>query len=354
MVHAMRTRLLVASIAIAVGGLMWGGSAAAQRSNPVAMPADPRLPPYRPGPPVSGTLVATTGMDSVEAMFSAWVEAFRKYNPGADISILQKDLAPEERIALGPGTDEVFSDSETKYENAYGYRPFRIRVCQAAFELKSHVSAIGVFVAKANPLNRIRLDQLDAAFSEGRRRGFPRDISRWGQLGLKGEWASKPIHLYGFYGRDDVTWYFRDMVDYGAPFKPSYTVPPKGGDVARRTPAVAAAIMDALAHDPYGIGFANFSYATGDVKPLALVDERGREARPTLTDIATGRYPLQRWIYLYVNRRPGQPLSPLVAQFMQFILSQDGQALVARDHYLPLTPAMAAHERALIDAREKL
>jgi phosphate transport system substrate-binding protein len=316
----------------------------------VAAPAaaiDPALPGYVAGTRVSGIIDGVTGMDSVEGMMTAWNDAFAKYHPGVVVNLVMRDAAPEERIALGPNTDEVFHADDSAYENRYGYAPFRIKICQGAFILKSHVSAIGVFVSKDNPLNQIPLDKLDAIYTDARRRGFPADITTWGQLGLAGEWADKPIHFYGFYGRDDVTWNFRDLVSFDAPFKGGYRVP--GDDLSRRTPVVAGDLMATLSRDPYAIGFANFSYRTELVKALGLVDERGVVSQPVLGDMVSGRYPLQRGIYLYVNRKPGAPLSPLMREFLGFILSKDGQSLVQVDHYLPLTAAMAAAERAKLD-----
>jgi phosphate transport system substrate-binding protein len=105
--------------------------------------------------------------------------------------------------------------------------------------------------------------------------------------------------------------------------------------------------MTTLSKDPYAIGFANFSYRT--VKALGLVDERGVVSQPVFGDMVSGRYPLQRGIYIYVNRKPGTPLSPLIKEFLNFVLSKDGQSLVQVDHYLPLTAAMAATERAKLD-----
>jgi len=311
------------------------------------VPADPALPAYRPAAQVSGTVSAVTGMDSVEAMFGAWNEAFRKYHPGAEFTLAAKDTAPEERIALGPNTDEVFHPDNQAYEDRYGCEPFRIRICMGAFVLKSHVSAIGVFVNRGNPIKKLSLAQLDALYSNERRRGYPAEILTWGQLGLDGEWADRPVHIYGFYWRDDVTAYFRKLVMFDAPFKETYRVP--GGDMGRRTPKVAQDIMAALAADPGGIAFANFSYQTGEVKALALSDSNGVVGQPALRDIAGGRYPLERYLYLYVNRPPGARLDPLVKEFLTFVLSRDGQALVAKDHYLPLTAEMAAAERAKLE-----
>ena len=306
------------------------------------VPVDPSLPDYVPHQKVAGTVVGYSGMDTVEQMMAAWNAAFRKFHPDAHFSVVQKDgLAPEDRIALGPDTMEVFHPTDLAYENAYGYEPFRVKVCAAAYILKSHVSAIGVYVNKDNPLTSISLRKLDAIFSAERRRGYPSDITTWGQLGLTGPWADRPIHLYGFYWRDDVTDYFKKLVTLDAPFKPSYVVP--GGDMTRSTPKVAAAIMSALAQDPDGISFGNASYLTPDVKPLAL-SVNGVTSPFTLSEVASARYPLQRYLYIYVNRKPGQPLTPLMSEFLRFVLSRQGQSLVKKDQYLPLPASVDARE----------
>lgn len=324
------------------------GGAQTTRALSVGPPAiDPALPVYVSSSKVSGVIQGVTGMDSVESIFKAWSDAFATVHPGSTITIVQRDVAPEERIAIGPNADEVFHSDNSAFNTKYGYDPFRIRICQGAFVMKSHVSAIGVFVSKANPLNQIDLDRLDAIYSEARRRGYPTDITTWGQLGLSGEWADRPVHSYGFYGRDDVTWYFRDLVSYDAPFKSGYRVP--GDDMTRRTPAVAHDLMNALEADVGAIGFANFSYASEGVKALALVDEHGVVSQPVLSEMVSGRYPLQLAIYIYVNRKPGTPLSPLLREFLSFVLSREGQSRVHVDHYLPLTAAMAAQERAKLD-----
>jgi phosphate transport system substrate-binding protein len=326
---------------VAVLGVSCGSPAAR------AVSADAALPDYVPHRQVAGVVQGYTGMDTVERMFSAWSKAFRRFEPGARLSVVQaQGLSPEERIALGPGTRLVFGPTALPYENAYGYAPFRVKICAAAFILKSHVSAIGVYVNKHTPLNSISLRKLDAVFSAERRRGYPADISTWGQLGLTGKWSDEPIHLYGFYWHDDVTTYFRRLVMFGAPFKSSYRVP--GRPLTRATPQVAAAIMRALARDPYGISFGNGSYMTHQVKALGLI-AHGVESQFTLNDVASGRYPLERYLYIYVNRRPDKPLEPIIKEFLRFVLSRQGQELVSRNQYLPLTPAIDARQLQKLD-----
>jgi phosphate transport system substrate-binding protein len=333
--RALCAAALILSLAVAV-------QAAEPARAASAVPVDPSLPDYVPHQQVSGSIVGYSGMDTVEHMMAAWNAAFRKLQPHATFSVVQKDgLAPEDRIALGPHTLEVFNTTNLAYENAYGYEPFRIKICAAAYILKSHVSAIGVYVNKSNPMTSISLRKLDAVFSSERRRGYPADITTWGQLGLTGSWADKPVRIYGFYWRDDVTDYFRKLVMLDAPFKSSYEVP--GGDMSRNTPKVAAAIMSALAQDPYGISFGNASYMTDEVKPLGL-SVNGIQSPFSLSEIASGRYPLQRYLYIYVNRRPGEPLEPLVKEFLRFVLSRQGQSLVSSDQYLPLPAPVDARE----------
>ena len=131
-----------------------------------------------------------------------------------------------------------------------------------------------------------------------------------------------------------------------APFKSSYVIP--GSDMSRNTPAVAKDIMAAMAADPYGITFANGSYMTDQVKPLAL-SAHGVVGQFAMNDIASGRYPLQRYLYIYANRAPGKPLAPLIKEFLRFVLSKQGQQLVSEDHYLPLPAAVAAAERERLE-----
>lgn len=326
-------------------------AAAAFAAVPVTGPvvdADPAIPAFSPGADVSGTVPCLTGMDTVEAMMGAWTAAFQKYHPDTHFPVESRDpLGPEERIAMGPGIEELFHPTSQEYEDAYGYEPFRVKICMGAYILRSHVSAIGVYVNKANPLTQLTLPELDAIYSDERRRGFPTPLTTWGQLGLTGEWADRPIHIYGFYWRDDVTAYFRKIVMHDAPFKASYST--AGTNMKRNTPAVGKDIMAALAADPDGISFGNASYMTDQVRPLSLNDEKGVLRAFSLSDVSSGRYPLERYLYIYVNRRPGEPLDPLIKEFLRFVLSREGQDLVRKDYYFPLTAETVAEERKKLD-----
>ena len=277
--------------------------------------------------------------DSMEAMCRAWVTAFNQRSPGAGARYTMTDCNPIDRSAIGPNTAEVFSNSNQKYTDKYSYDPFRVLVSLAAYDLKDKVQALGVFVHRDNPLTKITLSQLDAIYSTTRRR-HGKDLTTWGQLGLTGEWADQPIHPISRKLSNEVTWHFRDIVMLDGTFKSSVQQPQKAKSVD---------VIRALSADRYGIANCAFSYATAEVKALALTDSAGVEHQPSREEVGSGSYPLIRPLYFYVNRVPGKPLEPLVKEFLSFVLSAEGQTIVAQDKYFALPPALADGERAKLD-----
>lgn len=281
-----------------------------------------------------------TGSRPMAALLQSWLEAFQKVHPQVKAGPTLAPLIPEDRAALGPGTAEVFAPTTAAFVAQYGYAPFRIQVSMGTFDTTRHIQALGVFVHPENPLRRLTLQQLDAIYSAERRRGAGSDISTWGQLGLTGEWANRPIHFYGRKRENEVPYHFRDVVQLGGPFKPGYAEPGSG---------LSADVIAAVAGDRWGIGFCGFAYQSASTKRIALAGADGVAIEPTPAAVASGRYPLARPLWLYVNRAPGRPLDPVIRSFLNFVLSKEGQALVTADNYFPLPPALAAAERAKLD-----
>lgn len=249
-------------------------------------------------------------------------------------------LIPEDRAALGNDTAEVFSLTPAPYEAKYGHEPFRVQVSMGTFDTTRHIQALGVYVHPENPLRRITLQQLDAIYSAERRRGAAADIVTWSQLGLTGAWADRPIHFYGRKKDNEVPFHFRDVVQLGAPFKAGYAEPGAG---------LSADVIAAVAGDRFGIGFCGFAYQNANIKRLALAANDGVVIEPTPAAVASGRYPLARPLWLYVNRVPGRPLDPVIKAFLTFVLSKEGQAVVVADNYFPLPPMIAATERLKLE-----
>ena len=306
----------------------------------LAEPREPGLPPYVSELKLEGTLAAS-GSRPMAPLMQLWIEAFKKLQPGVRVDPPFAALVQEgDRAALGPDTAEVFNVTTAPYVAKYGREPFRVQVAMGTFDTSHHIQALGVYVHPENPLRRVTLQQLDAIYSAERRRGATADITTWGQLGLNGEWADKPINLYGRRINNEVPWHFRDVVQLGGPFKSGYREPGAG---------LSADVIAAVAADRFGIGFCGFAYQNAGIKRLALAAADGVYVEPTPAAVASGRYPLIRPLWIYVNRMPGQPLDPIIKEFLVFALSKEGQAVVAADNYFPLPATIAAAERAKLE-----
>jgi phosphate transport system substrate-binding protein len=203
------------------------------------------------------------------------------------------------------------------FEKKFGYPPSKFKVA---------IDALAVFVNKDNPLKQLTLQQADAIFSKGRACGGAKDITTWGDLGLTGDWAAKPISLYGRNSASGTYGFFKEHALCNGDYK----------DTVKEQPG-SASVVQGVAEDRYGIGYSGIGYKTSGVKALALAKKDGEpfiETDPA--EVYAGKYPLARFLYVYVNQPPNKPLDPLVKQFLLYILSRDGQEVVVKDGYLPL------------------
>lgn len=293
---------------------------------------DPAIPPYAKKRPVSGNLSAV-GSDTMNNLMTLWAETFRRHHPAVRVQVEGKgsSTAPAALIAgtaqLGP-MSRPMKDSEVDAIVAkYGYEPT---------EITTALDVLAVYVHKDNPLQSLSLPEVDAIFSKTRRLGFGRDITTWGQLGLSGEWATKPISLYGRNAASGTYGYFKDHALGGGDFK----------DTVKEQPG-SASVVQGVSEDRYGIGYSGIGYATSGVKAIALAKKTGDRAyAPNYDDALTKTYPLSRPLYIYVVQDPRKPMDPLVEEFLRFVLSKEGQEIVIKDGYLPLTAKMVEQELA--------
>jgi phosphate transport system substrate-binding protein len=279
---------------------------------------------------VSGNL-NSIGSDTLNNLMTLWAEAFQKQYPNVKIQIEGKgsSTAPPALIAgtaqLGPMSRLMKPEEIDGFEKQYGYKPTPIRVA---------VDGIAVFVNKDNPLKELTLPQVDAIFSQTRKGGAPEDITTWGQLGLKGEWATKPISMYGRNSASGTYGYFKEHALYKGDYKA--TVKEQPG---------SAAVVQGISADKFAIGYSGVGYKTSDVRSLKLAAKDGGEyVADDADNVYSGKYPLSRFLYVYVNAAPGKPIDPLVREFLKFVLSKDGQEIVVKDGYLPLLGRHAAEE----------
>ncbi|GIL41150.1 phosphate-binding protein PstS [Rhodospirillales bacterium TMPK1] len=299
---------------------------------------DPALQPYQAqkGVKLTGTRKAAAS-DVLPDLVHRWVDGFRKHHPGVQI-----DLSPPYAGSLGAKelvngkldivfvSRELKPDDITEFKAKFGYEPSSVPVSGGTYRHYGFLDALGFFVHKDNPLESITFDQLDALLSTTRHRGGAA-ITNWGQLGLTGDWADKPIHVYGVKPWNGFEEFVRQRV---------LSVGAKRGEW--RTDINFAPVVFPLASnvaaDRLGIGYAGLAYIDAPVKMLALCpDAKGLCSAPSYENVARADYPLSRLVFLNFNHAPDKKLDPIVAELLRYIHSRDGQqAVLAQGIYLPL------------------
>jgi phosphate transport system substrate-binding protein len=292
---------------------------------------DPDLGSYRPIRSLEGKLTSV-GSDTLHPLISSWADRFRGYYPKVAIEIEAKgsNTAPpaliDAKAQLCPMSRALNAKEIEAFDAKYGYKPRHIRAA---------VDAICVFVHKDNPLKSMTLEQVDAVFSSSRRRGG-KEVRTWGDLGLSGEWADRPVHLAGRNALSGTRQFFKDHALKGGDFR---------ADLKEHEGS--AQVVAEIAKDPAAIGYSGVGYAASDVRALALsLTDRDAPQGPTAASAYAGEYPLSRILFVYFNQSPDRPADPAVREFLRMICSKEGQELVQKAGYFPMPAAVAKAELA--------
>jgi phosphate transport system substrate-binding protein len=300
-----------------------------------AVKVDPGLPAYAKTAGVSGN-INSIGSDTMNNMMTLWAEAFLKMYPNVKVQVEGKgsSTAPPALIAgtaqFGPMSRAMRATEIDQFESKYGYKPTQLR---------TSFDALAVYVNKDNPIEKLTLAQVDAVFSKTRRRGFKQNVTNWGQLGLTGDWANRPISLYGRNSASGTYGFFKEHSLNNGDYK----------DTVKEQPG-SASVVQGVTEDRFGVGYSGIGYKTSGVKVVALANADGQAySDGSYEDVKSGKYPLNRFLYIYVNRAPGKPLDPLVKEFCKLIFSKEGQEVVVKDGYLPLPADIAKQELAKLE-----
>jgi phosphate transport system substrate-binding protein len=300
-----------------------------------AVQVDPATPAYAKGGSVSGNLSAV-GSDTMNNLMTYWGESFARMYPTVRIQVEGKgsSTAPPALLAgtaqMGPMSREMKPEEMDAIEKKYGYKPIVIRAA---------VDTIGVYVNKDNPVKSLSLPEVDAIFSKTRKAGFPTDVTTWGQLGLKGEWANKAISIYGRNSASGTYGFFKEHVLAKGDYR----------DTVKEQPG-SASVVQGVSEDLYGIGYSGIGYRTSGVRALPLAAKVGAAAMEATYENALSKaYPLSRYLYIYILRDPRKPVDPLVKEFMKLVLSREGQEIVVKDGFLPLPAKVVGEELAKLN-----
>jgi phosphate transport system substrate-binding protein len=286
------------------------------------------------------------GADVMDEMTLGWMKIYRKQYPKLSLTMEARASG-----AAGPGLTngtghlapigrEMMPKEEQAFVDKFGYKPTPIRVATGSAGSLGKTAASVIFVDKNNPLKGLSLDELDAIYSKTRNRGHS-DISTWGQLGLTGDWANMPIHLYGLKPVNGIEQFLKISVLNGGEYKDNIQFV-KGVGFSHAFNVAA----DDMASHPGGLTYALLANLKPNVKVLPLSEKAGGPYyMPTVENVYTHKYPLSRYVYIYINKKPGVPLEPKVKEFLKLVLSKQGQEVVASERvYIPLMTSVVLEE----------
>lgn len=315
------------TIASLLGAAAWAVSSLASAAD-----VDPALPTYSKASGVSGN-ISSVGSDTLANLMTLWTEEFKRTYPNVNIQVQAagSSTAPpaltEGTSNFGPMSRQMKSKEVEAFEKKFGYAPTPIGVA---------IDALAVYVNKDNPIKEMSIPQVDAIFSSTRKCGGSGDISRWGDLGLTGDWVSRPIQLYGRNSVSGTYGYFKKVALCKGDFKNNVNEQPGSASVVQSTSTGLNAV-----------GYSGVGYKTSGVRAVPLSKKAGGTAYDATPENAvSGKYPLSRLLYVYVNKHPNKPMSPLELEFVKLVLSKQGQEVVVKDGYVPLPAKLAERELA--------
>ncbi len=316
-------------MAAGVAASMFAGAANAEQK------VDASLADYKAVSGISGNL-SSVGSDTLANLMTFWAEEFKRQYPNVNIQIQAagSSTAPpaltEGTSNLGPMSRKMKDKEIEAFEKKYGYKPTPIRVA---------IDALAVYVNKDNPIEGLTIPQVDAIFSATRKCGGDADVTTWGQVGLTGSWANRPIQLYGRNSVSGTYGYFKKKALCKGDYKNNVNEQPG-----------SASVVQSVSSSLNGIGYSGIGYKTSGVKAVALTKKEGKPFVAATPDNAINKtYPLSRFLYVYVNKHPNKPVAPLEREFIKMVMSKVGQQVVIKDGYIPLPAKVVEKELAKLD-----
>jgi phosphate transport system substrate-binding protein len=315
----MKLKNLVAAMGLTMTAMFAANAAA----------VDENLVDYNKTTGISGTF-SSTGSDTLANMMTFWAEEYKRAYPNVNIQIQAagSSTAPpaltEGTSNFGPMSRKMKSKEIESFEKKYGYKPTEVRVA---------IDALAVFVHKDNPIKGLTLKEVDSVFSSTLKCGADKEATRWSDIGLEGNWAGKDIQLYGRNSVSGTYGYFKKKALCKGDFKNNVNEQPG-----------SASVVQSISSSLNAIGYSGIGYKTSGVRTVPLAKKGTNFVDATLDNVATGKYPLSRFLYVYVNKHPNKPLTAIEAEFLKMVLSKDGQKIVEKDGYVPLSAKMATKE----------
>ncbi|GFD88471.1 phosphate-binding protein [Tenacibaculum sp. KUL152] len=292
------------------------------------------VPQYERVPGVAGK-ISSVGSDTLANLMTFWSQEFKTLYPqvGFQIQASGSSTAPpaliEGTATIGPMSRELKPSEIRDFTRVHGYPPTVLKVA---------MDAIAIFVDRRNPLTGMTLEQVDAVFSETRYCGGSDKIERWSQLGVNDIEYRSPIRLYGRNSVSGTYGLFKIMALCDGDFK----------NTVNEQPGSASVVLS-VASGTGAIGYAAYGYKTAGVRALPLGDSLDTLIPLSIESVRNETYPFARFLYLVINKKPGEPLPTLEREFLRYILSREGQRQVVRDGYFPIRDDVLVRQRRLLE-----
>jgi phosphate transport system substrate-binding protein len=293
----------------------------------LAIEVDPALPTYTKASGVAGNL-SSVGSDTLANLMTFWAEAYKGLYPNVNIQIQAagSSTAPpaltEGTSNIGPMSRMMKDEESGAFEKKFGYKPTAIPVA---------IDALAVFVHKDNPIQGLSMQQVDAIFSSNHTCGASASIDNWGQAGLSGAWATRDS-VSGTYG------YFKEHALCKGDFKSKVNEQPG-----------SASVVQSVSTTINAIGYSGMGYVTSSVRAVPIAKSGTNFVEATPENALSGKYPLSRYLYVYINKAPNKPLQPMEKEFLKMVLSKSGQEVVVKDGFIPLPKAVVDRALKLIE-----
>lgn len=288
--------------------------------------------------------VRLSGSEHAEYLMKRFADVFTSYHPDIqfNVDLLGTQTAVPFLIhgrALAVVMGREMSDVEqVPYRKGVGAESAALRIAHTALSNQGGLStSLAVYVHHSNPLERLTIKDLTRIFTIGNPDG---DVSRWGQVGLSGSWTERLIHPIGtpqfsgfgtymqryHFGKRALTPFYESHID-------------------------GKTVLERLEDDPAGIAVAAIGVQHENLRQIPIAPNKNETfSLGSKEEIQNGTYPLGRFLHLYLRHEADQPLDSLAGEFARFILSREGQAIIASQPsgYLPLREPVAVYQRKLL------
>ena len=296
---------------------------------------DRSLPVYEKSSGIAGS-ISSVGSDTLANLMTLWAEEFKRLYPNVNIQVQAagSSSAPlaliEATANLGPMSRKMKGKEVAAFEKKFGYKPMMIPVA---------VDALAIYVNRDNPLQGLTMADVDAIFSSTRKCGGHKPIQKWGDTGINGTWKNRNIQMFGRNSVSGTYGYFKKKALCDGDFRNNVNEQPGSASVVQ---SVGASLNS--------IGYSGMGYFTVGVRAIPLAKKVGGDYIPaTRANVVEGKYPLSRFLYVYINKHPTKPLDPITREFIKLILSQQGQKNVIKDGYIPLSALMVQKVLGALD-----